>query len=138
MCMKHFMSNYILLCPIGFTLQNRICDCDPLLLPDIDICHIKQSVIRRPVTMWITAHVQSNDTKYLTGNCPMDYCLPYLSNVLLTNPNTQCQFNRTGVVFESSRCMKCTNLRTYSHCYSKHIGWYYFSNFNVPPQPYSH
>ena len=111
----------LLPCPVGFTLQNGICDCDPLLPPDIDTCYIEQSVIRRPVTRWITAHVQSNNTKYLTGNCPMDYCLPYSSNVLLTNPDTQCQFNRTGVlcsqcqhplsmVFGSSRCMKCTNL----------------------------
>ena len=111
----------LLPCPIGFTLQNGICDCDPLLPSDIDTCYIEQSVISRPVTMWITAHVQSNDTKYLKGNCPMDYCLPYSSNVILTNPDTQCQFNRTGVlcsqcqhplsmVFGSSRCMKCTNL----------------------------
>ena len=111
----------LLPCPIGFTLQNGICNCDPLLPPDIDTCYIEQSVIRCPVTRWITAHVQSNDTKYLTGNCPMDYCLPYSSNVLLTNPDTQCQFNRTGVlcsqcqcplsmVFRSSRCIKCTNL----------------------------
>ena len=114
----------LLPCPVGFTLQNGICDCDPLLPPDIDTCYIEQSVIRRPVTRWITAHVQSNDTKYLTGNCPMDYCLPYSSNVLLTNPDTQCQFNRTGVlcsqcqhplsmVFGSSRCMKCTNLHIF-------------------------
>ena len=111
----------LLPCPVGFTLQNGICNCGPLLPPDIDTCYIEQSVIRRPVTRWITAHVQSNDTKYLIGNCPMDYCLPYSSNVLLTNPDTQCQFNRIGVlcsqcqhplsmVFGSSRCMKCTNL----------------------------
>ena len=111
----------ILPCPVGFALQNGICDCDPLLPPDIDTCYIEQSVIRRPVTRWINAHVQSNNTKYLTGNCPMDYCLPYSTDVLLTNPDTQCQFNRTGIlcsqcqhplsmVFGSSRCMKCTNL----------------------------
>ena len=111
----------LLPCPVGFTLQNGICDCDPLLPPGIDTCYIEQSVIRRPASMWITAHVQSNDTKYLTGNCPMDYCLPYSSNILLTSPDTQCQFNRTGIlcsqcqhplsmVFGSSRCMECTNV----------------------------
>ena len=111
----------LLPCPVGFTLQNGICDCDPLLPPDIDTCYIEQAVIRRPVSTWITAHVQSNDTKYLTGNCPMDYCLPYSSNILLTSPDTQCQFNRTGIlcsqcqhplsmVFGSSRCMECTNV----------------------------
>ena len=111
----------LLPCPVGFTLQNGICDCDPFLPPDIDTCYIEQSTIKRPASMWITAHVQSNDTKYLTGNCFMDYCLPYSSNVFLTNPDTQCQFNRTGIlcsqcqhplsmVFGSSRCMKCINL----------------------------
>ena len=113
----------LLPCSVGFTLQNGIRDCDPLLPPDIDTCYIKQSVIRRPVTRWITTNVQSkfNDIKYLTGNCPMDYCLPYSSNVLLTNPDTQCQFNRSDIlcsqcqhplsmVFGSSRCTKCTNL----------------------------
>ena len=84
-------------------------------------CYIEQSVIRRPGTMWITAHVRSNDTKYLTGNCPMDYCLPYSSNIQLTNSDTQYQFNRTGIlcsqcqhplsmVFGSSRCVDCTNV----------------------------
>ena len=112
----------LLSCPVGFTLQDGICDCDPLLPSDIDTCYIEQSVIRRPDTMWITAHVRSNDTtKYLTGNCPMDYCLPYSSNVQLTNPDTQCQFNRTGIlcsqcqpplsmIFGSSKCVDCTNL----------------------------
>ena len=51
----------------------------------------------------------------------MDYCLPYSSNVNLLYPDSQCQFNRTGIlcsqcqqhlsmVFGSSRCMECTNL----------------------------
>ena len=64
-----------------------MCDCDPLLPPDINTCYIEQSLIRRPATMWITANTQLNDTKYLVSNCPMDYCLPYSSDVLLTNPN---------------------------------------------------
>ena len=51
----------------------------------------------------------------------MDYCLSYSSNVNLLYPDSQCQFNRTGIlcsqcqnhlsmVFGSSRCMECTNL----------------------------
>ena len=51
----------------------------------------------------------------------MDYCLSFSSNVNLLHPDTQCQFNRTGIlclqcqhhlsmVFGSSRCMKCTNV----------------------------
>ena len=79
------------------------------------------SAIRRPANAWITAHtVANNVTNYLISDCPMDYCLPYSTNVNLLYPDLQCQFNRTGMlcsqcqhplsmVFGSSRCMKCTN-----------------------------
>ena len=110
----------LLPCPIGFTLQNGVCDCDPLLPTDIDICYIDQSAIRRPANTWIS-YTQSGTSKYLISDCPMDYCLPFSSNVNLLHPDTQCQFSRTGIlcsqcqhhlsmVFGSSRCMKCTNV----------------------------
>ena len=110
----------LLPCPIGFTLQNGVCDCDPLLPTDIDTCYIDQSAIRRPANTWIS-YTQSGTSKYLISDCPMDYCLPISSNVNLLNPDTQCQFSRTGIlcsqckhplsmVFGSSRCMKCTNV----------------------------
>ena len=110
----------LLPCPIGFTLQNGVCDCDPLLPTDIDKCYIDQSTIRRPANTWIS-YTQSGTRKYLISDCPMDYCLPISSNVNLLHPDTQCQFSRTGIlcsqcprplsmVFGSSRCIKCTNL----------------------------
>ena len=108
-------------CPIGFTLQDGVCNCDPILPSIIDKCYIDQSAIRRPANTWITAYTQTNNTKYLISDCPMDYCLPYSSNVNLLYPDSQCQFNRTGIlcsqcqhhlsmVFGSSRCMECSNL----------------------------
>ena len=112
----------LLPCPVGFTLQNGVCYCDPFLPPDIDTCYIDLSSIRRPANTWITAHtVINNTTNYLISDCPMDYCLPYSTNVNLLHPDLQCQFNRTGIlcsqcphplsmVFASSRCMKCTNV----------------------------
>ena len=112
----------LLPCPIGFTLQGGVCHCDPILpQANFDKCYIDQSAIRRPANTWITAHSQANNTAYLICDCPMDYCLPYSSNVNLLHPDLQCQFNRTGIlcsqcqhhlsmVFGSSRCMKCTNL----------------------------
>ena len=117
-------SFYVLLspCPVGFTLQNGKCDCDPFLPPDIDTCYIEISTITRPANTWITAHTLTNNTtNYLISDCPMDYCLPYSTNVNLLYPDLQCQFNRTGIlcsqcqhslsmVFASSRCMKCTNV----------------------------
>ena len=112
----------LLPCPVGFTLQNGVCNCDPILSTTIDKCYIDYSAIRRPASSWIAAHTQTNNTKYLmSNNCPMDYCLPYSSNVNLLYPDLQCQFNRSGIlcsqcqhplsmVFGSSRCMKCTNV----------------------------
>ena len=110
----------ILPCPLGFTLQNGVCDCDPLLPTDIDTCYIDQSAISRPANTWIS-YRQSDTSKYLISDCPMDYCLPFSSNIDLHNIDTQCQFNRTGMlcsqcqhplsmVFASSRCRKCTNV----------------------------
>ena len=106
----------LLPCPIGFTLLNGICDCDPILPASIDKCYIDYSTIRRPANTWLTAPSQTNNTKYLTSECPKDYCLPYSSNVNLLHPDLQCQFNRTGIlcsqcqhhlsmVFGSSRCI---------------------------------
>ena len=112
----------LLPCPIGFTLQNGICDCDPLLPTDIKTCYIQHSVVRRPANTWITVRTtQLNDTEYLMSDCPLDYCIPYPSDVNLLDPDLQCQFNRTGVlcsqcqhhlsmVFGSSRCVQCTNV----------------------------
>ena len=110
----------LLPCPIGFTLQNGVCDCDPLLPTDIDTCYIDQSAIRRPANTWIS-YTQSGTSKYLISDCPLDYCLPFSSSVNLLHPDSQCQFNRTGIlcsqcqhhlsmIFGSSRCMKCTNV----------------------------
>ena len=109
----------LLPCPIGFTLQNGVCDCDPLLPTNIDTCYIEQSAIRRPANTWII-YTQLSTSKYLISDCPMDYCLPFSLTVNLLHPDTQCQFNRTGIlcsqcqhdlsmVLGSSRCMKCTN-----------------------------
>ena len=75
----------LLPCPIGFTLQNGVCDCDPLLPTDIDTCYIDQSAIRRPANTWIS-YTQSGTSKYLISDCPMDYCLPFSSNVNLLHP----------------------------------------------------
>ena len=120
---KRYDAFYVQLlpCPIGFTLQDGVCDCDHVLSTIIDKCYIEYSTIRRPVNSWIFAHTQADDIKYLVSSCPMDYCLPYSSNLNLLYPDLQCQFNRGGIlcsqcprplsmVFGSSRCMKCTNV----------------------------
>ena len=127
-CLHHTYKVFyveILPCPVGFTVQNGVCNCDPYLVNSnipIDTCYLDQSAITRPANTWITAHYYSNSTKYLVSqNCPMDYCLPHSSHLNLFNPDLQCQFNRTGIlcsqcqhslsmVFGSSRCIHCTDI----------------------------
>ena len=111
----------ILSCPVGFALNNGACICDPILSDNIEDCYIDVSSIRRPMNTWIVANTHANITTYLISDCPMDYCLPYSSNINLQYPDEQCQFNRTSVlcsqcphpfsiVFGSSRCVKCKNI----------------------------
>ena len=111
----------LLPCPVGFTLQNGVCNCDPVFSTYTDKCYIDHSTIQHYANTWITVNTQQNSTKYLISDCPMDYCLPYPSKLNLVYPDLQCQFKRTGLlcsqcqhhlsmVFGSSRCMECTNL----------------------------
>ena len=112
----------ILPCPIGFTLQNGICECDPLLVSSslrIITCYINEMAIERPASSWIT--YSFNTSKYqISSHCPSDYCSPQISKQNLAQPDSQCQFHRTGLlcsqcqaglsmVIGSSRCMKCTS-----------------------------
>jgi len=78
----------ILPCSIGFAFKDGVYDCDPILPPHFDKCYIDKSTIKYLANTWITAHPQTaNTTKYLTSDCPMDYCLPYSSNINLLHPD---------------------------------------------------
>ena len=114
-------------CPLGFTLQSdkKSCDCDPLLLNydilSITSCNLDDETILRPANSWISADTNNNSHAYkVSSQCPFDYCLPHSSNLNLTNPDSQCQFKRFGVlcgecqqglsaVFGSSHCKHCSN-----------------------------
>ena len=113
-------------CPMGFSLQSdkKACYCDPLLNNDevsITSCDISDGTILRPANSWISAVTVNNSHSYnLSSQCPFDYCLPYSSHLNLSNPDSQCQFKRSGVVcaqcqqglstvFGSSHCKQCSN-----------------------------
>ena len=113
-------------CPMGFTLQNdkKACYCDPLLNNDkvsITSCDVNDGTILRPANSWISAVTVNNTHSYnVSSQCPFDYCLPYSSHLNLSNPDSQCQFKRSGVVcaqcqqglstvLGSSNCKQCSN-----------------------------
>ena len=115
----------LLPCPIGFTLLNGMCDCDPYLVNSdlqINTCYINEVAIQRPANSWIGYNNHSGEMKYfMCSTCPMDYCSPSTTKLNLEHPDSQCQFHRTGLlcsqcqnglsmIFGSSRCMRCTNV----------------------------
>ena len=113
-------------CPKGFLLHSEgYCWCDPILssyIPSITYCNIDNQTIPRPANSWISAHTVNNSHSYhVSLNCPFDYCLPHSSHLNLSTPDSQCQFNRSGLlcgqcqqglsaVFGSSQCKQCSNI----------------------------
>ena len=87
---SHYISEafyvQLLSCPIGFTLQNGVCNCDLIISTYTTECYIDDSAIKRTANTWITTYTQTNSSKYLISYCPMDYCLPYLSKLNLFYP----------------------------------------------------
>ena len=113
-------------CPKGFTLHPQgYCQCDPILsshIPSLTTCDIDHQTIPRPANSWISAHTINNSHSYhVSLHCPFDYCLPHSSQLNLSTPDSQCQFNRSGVlcgqcqhglstVFGSSQCKHCSSV----------------------------
>ena len=114
-------------CPLGFILHpvEGYCHCDPILssttIITITSCNINDQTILRPPNSWISVDVYNNSYLYqISSHCPYNYCLSHSSLLNLSNPDSQCQFNRTGrlcgrctkglsTVFGTSQCKCCTN-----------------------------
>lgn len=114
-------------CPKGFTLDKdtKACNCDPLLdnkiLP-ITSCDLDDETILRPANSWITADTVNGAHTYLvSSSCPLDYCLPYSSHHKLSDPDSQCRYNRSGMlcgqckqgfssILGAPQCKKCSNI----------------------------
>ena len=113
-------------CPKGFSLHlEEYCQCDQILssyMPSLTHCNIDDQTIPRPANSWISAYTVNNSHSYhVSLHCPFDYCLPYSSHLNLSTPDSQCQFNRSGLlcgqcqqglsaVFGSSQCKHCSNV----------------------------
>ena len=110
-------------CPVGFSKYTNMCACDRVLeFVGVFNCNLKDRTILRPANSWITAATNNYSHNYTASqNCPFDYCLPHSSHLHLSYPNSQCQFNRSGLlcgqcqqglstVFGSSQCHHCSNI----------------------------
>ena len=113
-------------CPPGFSLQHdrKGCSCDPNLntrYVSISSCNLDDATILRPANSWMSVErINDSYTYYVSPHCPFDYCLPYSSHHNLSDPDSQCQFYRSGelcgqcrqglsAVFGSSQCKQCTH-----------------------------
>ena len=112
-----------IMCPAGFFKVHKKCQCDPVLVHyGITNCNINDQTILRPSNSWISATTHKNfHTYHISLHCPFHYCLPHLSHLNLSTPNSQCQFNRSGllcgncqrglsIVFSSSCCQNCSSI----------------------------
>ena len=114
---------HLLSCPLGFSLQHGICDCDPDLRKYIDDCIISNQTVRQFSGVYILGTASNNltYTYMVSTNCPIHYCLHDSTRTNLYNSNAQCQPHRTGllcsqctvgysVVYGSTKCKKCSNI----------------------------
>ena len=109
-------------CPPGFIEINRTCQCDPIIVDyGITICNINNQTVLRPRNAWISATPHIPYSYHISQQCRFYYCLPHSSHLNFSTPNSQCQYNRSGLlcghcqqglstVFSTSQCQRCSNV----------------------------
>ena len=110
-------------CPTGFAKIDKRCQCDPVLVQyGITNCNINDQTIIRPANSWISATTHNNSyTYHISLHCPFHYCLPHSSHLNFSTSNSQCQFNRSGLlcghcqqglssIFSSYHCQHCSSI----------------------------
>ena len=106
-------------CPIGFPLMNDTCVCRSELNTPRLTCDINTQIITRDGNMWI-GYKNNSDCLIVYQNCPFDYCNDNIIHFKVTSPNTQCLYNRSGLLcgqcaeglslmLGSNHCGQCTD-----------------------------
>ena len=86
-------------CPAGFIEINKTCQCDPIIVNyGITKCNINNQTVLRTPNTWITATTYIPYSYNFSQQCRFYYCLPHSSNLNFSTPDSQCQFNRTGLL----------------------------------------
>ena len=114
----------LLPCPLGFMQHNsqHRCVCHSQLEEHNIECNISDQTVHRSGYVWFNASFVGNTTNgvILHSYCPFDYCKRGEINIKLENPDSQCAFNRAGILcggcqkglslaLGSSRCLSCSN-----------------------------
>ena len=111
----------ILPCPPGFQQSELVCVCDERLNDFTKTCNIDNRTILRPrgAEFWV-GYDNNSQELILNSDCPFDYCSSHESFIEVNDSDTQCNYNRSGVlcggcsgttslVLGSSRCMQCSS-----------------------------
>ena len=117
----------LLPCPPGFMLMTHApfrCDCSSLLQQMYGIkCHIQEQTIGRSGLLWVGVIQDGNGTNKTVAAseyCPLNYCSGEDSNVKLSEPDSQCNYNHSGTLcggcqpglslaLGSAQCLQCSN-----------------------------
>ena len=112
----------LLPCPPGFMFIQMRCQCDPVLTLNeyVKDCDINDQTVLRSPNSWIFYN-ESLHTYQLSKSCPFDYCYPHSSKLKLNNPDSQCQFSRSTIlygqcqqhlstIFGTTKCKQCSNI----------------------------
>ena len=117
----------LLPCPPGFMLTTDSpfrCDCDQLLQQIHGIqCHIQDQTIGRSGLLWVGMIQDDNRTNgsiAASEYCPLYYCSKEDIKVTLKEPDSQCNYNHSGILcggcqpglslaLGSAQCRQCSN-----------------------------
>ena len=119
-----FVEVDLLACPVGFQLVGGRCVCHQILLDNnIDTCFFSNGTgfILRPAPYWIGLPNDTNSSILIHPHCPFDYCQLQDISITAESVNTQCQYQRSGVlcgscheglsmILGSSECKTCSNV----------------------------
>ena len=101
-----FVEVDLLACPVGFQLVRGRCVCHQILLNNnIKSCIFSNGtgLILRPVPYWIGLPSYINSSILIHPYCPFHYCQSKDINITAESTNTQCQYQRSGVLCGSCR-----------------------------------
>ena len=103
---------HVLPCPTGFNLSDKDsrCVCDKKLKKFVQNCYIdsdSESVECMKNNFWICK--ASNEILLLHEfHCSLDFCINNQLNMSLSDPSTQCELNRNGIL--CGQCQKNSTL----------------------------
>ena len=114
----------LLPCPLGFMLSDQPakCVCHTTLQLHNITCNIDNQTVHRGGTVWVNASFAGNKSNgvIVHHHCPYGYCTFEELDIRLDSPDTQCNFNHSGILcggcrpglslmLGTSQCLRCSN-----------------------------